>query len=138
MADKNTSTTVAAATANTTNVEQKATAAAPEDNAGQVVEEEDLGETKTYYLKPGARHNVIVKGENVELTEGGQPVKLMTSQYKSFKDKFLTADEYELVKKQAAEAAAEAEAERAAEAEAAAKEAKAREDAAKKTSAPPG
>ena len=124
--------------AETMNREQLATAAAPGDDAVDVEVDEANEKPKTYYLKKGARHNVIVRGENLELTDEGQEVKLLSSQYKSFKDKFYTADEYELAKKQAAEALAEAETEKAAQEEADAKEAKEREAAAKKTAAPPG
>jgi hypothetical protein len=68
----------------------------------------DENETKVYYLKPGARHHVLLKGEIEELSEEGDEVELTAAQYKAFGDKFYTEDQWGLTRKERAEAAAEA------------------------------
>jgi hypothetical protein len=61
----------------------------------------DENDTKTYYLRPGARHMTLVKGEHKELTGAGATADLTEAQYNSFKDKFWTKEEYDAAKKNA-------------------------------------
>jgi hypothetical protein len=58
------------------------------------VDEDDPNATKTYYLRPGAAHMHIVKGEPRDLNKAGQKADLTASQYEAFKDKFFTSAEY--------------------------------------------
>lgn len=53
---------------------------------------------KTYYLREGASHLHIEKGEPRELSQFGQKATLTASQYDAFKDKFLTEAEYKAAK----------------------------------------
>lgn len=55
-------------------------------------------ESKTYYLRSGAKHTVLERGEPRKLTQPGEKVVLTAAQYNSFKDKFLTAEEFKQVK----------------------------------------
>jgi hypothetical protein len=63
-----------------------------------VPEEDDPNATKTYYIREGATHLHIEKGEPRDLTKFGQKAQLTAAQYDAFKDKFLTEPEYKAVK----------------------------------------
>jgi hypothetical protein len=53
---------------------------------------------KTYYLKEGAAHYHIEKGEPRELNRFGDKATLSAEQAAAFKDKFLTEQEYKAIK----------------------------------------
>lgn len=73
------------------------TPAAETGEATPVVPSKNVGD-KTYYLKEGAVHHHIVKGENRELNQFGDEAVLNDEQYKAFQDKFLTEAEYKAQK----------------------------------------
>jgi hypothetical protein len=87
------------------------TATADQKSTGPATQMAEAGSTsedgvKTYYLRPGVHHTVLVKGEHKKLTKTGETAELTEAQYNSFKDKFWTKEEYDAAKKNA-EAAAE-------------------------------
>lgn len=62
---------------------------------------EDVAEgdkTTTYYLKEGATHHHIIKGEARELNKFGDKADLTPSQYQAFGDKFHSAAEHNAIK----------------------------------------
>jgi len=65
-----------------------------DDNEGEGAVEQDVPETKTYFLKEGKEHTQLVRGAHETLNRAGQKADLTDAQYQAFKDKFHTADEW--------------------------------------------
>ena len=119
MTDKSTTTTATKASAEAPKVAPSAPVAAPvaapsapkpapvtpdQTSTGPAIESElvqaqaETPDTATYYLRPGKIHNVIIRGENREISTAGTEVEFTIDQYNAFKDKFYTEAQYALAK----------------------------------------
>lgn len=65
----------------------------PQQTKSSGLDVESADGTKTYYLRPGKEHQVIVKGERKNLSKTGDEAQLSEAQYTSFRDKFWTKPE---------------------------------------------
>ena len=61
---------------------------------------------KTYYLRPGKEHNVVLRGEMASLKTAGAEVELSEITFQAFRDKFFTEAEWNAYKASQAELAA--------------------------------
>jgi hypothetical protein len=53
---------------------------------------------KKYYLRPGSKHTMLIEGERKVLRGAGEEVELSDASYESFKDKFMTKEEWAALK----------------------------------------